>query len=197
LETANALQLAGNPADASVLYSQVAKVGSPTPDPLAVAILNNWGTAQISEGNFDVAKETLSKSLAISSNKGSASLDVSTTSLNMAFIAQHEGDSEAAASLQQKSQVIRSAKEVKGAYPAWGGATQTDEVFKASQKIRSSDASYAAAKAADSAARAADSAADRAARAAEHAARAADHADHAARDAEHAGHADHAEKPDN
>jgi tetratricopeptide (TPR) repeat protein len=120
LETANALQLAGNAQDASVLYAQVVQMGNASSDPLTAVALNNWGTAHIALGNIEAAEQAFDKSLAISGRSGSVNLDVATTSANMAYVAQHKGDDARATVLQEKSEDIRSGREFKGHdYSPW------------------------------------------------------------------------------
>jgi len=124
LETANALQLAGSPRDASVLYAQVVETGKTFPiDPLAAVALNNLGTAHVTLGDMDAAVNAFDKSLAISALAGSANLDVATTSANMAYVEEHKGNVDKAAELRERSDDIRSSQEVKsGDYSRWSAA---------------------------------------------------------------------------
>jgi len=142
LETANALQLAGNARDASVLYAQVVQTGNSFPsDPLSAVALNNWGTAHITLGNVEAAEQAFDKSVAISGHEGSSNLDVATTSANMAYVAESKGEDAKAAYLQEKSEDIRSAKELKTddysarrGLVAWGGSTSEKACKKTAAK---------------------------------------------------------------
>jgi tetratricopeptide (TPR) repeat protein len=124
LETANALQLAGSAQDATVLYAQVVQTGNASsPDDLLAVTYNNLGTAYVCLGDIQSAEQAFSKSLAVSGRSDSSILDLATASSNMAFVAQHKGDDAKAASLQEKSESIRSAREYKsGDYSAWSDA---------------------------------------------------------------------------
>jgi tetratricopeptide (TPR) repeat protein len=147
LETANALQLAGNSRDASTLYAQVVESGGNlSNDPLTAVALNNWGTAHITLGNIDEAEHAFDKSLALSGSAGAVNLDVATTSDNKAYVEQSKGNGEKAAELRQKSDEIRSAQEFKsGDYSSWDGIVA--EVPSMAKKAAAKPAAKAAKKA--------------------------------------------------
>lgn len=136
LETANALQLAGNSRDASVLYAQVIETGMKSPtDVLAAVALNNLGTAHVTLGNMEAAEHAFDSSLAISGRAGSANLDVATTSANLAYVEEHRGNDSKATELREKSDDIRSAEEIRsGDYSRWSNLAEASTSEKPSTK---------------------------------------------------------------